>query len=480
MNEHIPPLPKTLDRTATWLQLVRLFLRSGLAIFLRGSYGFIGVSRHKVPHIPRSGQPNLFMVREPRLVREMLVERATDFPKSQLMRSMLLLLTGDSIFVSNGKIWQRQRRIIDQAFENARVRDVFELMNSACADVLVRFSNKIGGQTNGIVVLDMDIEMTHFAGDIIFRTIFSEPMTALDAQQIFSAFDIFQRISFAHGYLALIGLPTRMFPSYWRAKRAAKAIRAVLRSLLDRRLSALSRGQETSQSDILATLIKASDPVTQTRFDEDELLDQIAMLFLAGHETSAASLGWALYLIANRPDVQERMRSEASAAFGDRIPQFSDLRKMPFIRDVFRETLRLYPPVAFFARDAAKAENFGGQTIASGEPMIVPTWLMHRHSAYWEDPNQFNPDRFSNDATREAQRNAYLPFSMGPRVCVGAAFALQEAVLILSQLIRRFEFMPVDGHTPDPVSRLTVRSDNGIPMKVKLRTPDHADVTDGL
>lgn len=467
MSEFTPPLPKTLDRVASLPQLVRLFLHSGLAIFLRGSYDFIGVSRHKVPHIPRRGQPFVFMVREPRLTREVLVERAADFPKSTLMSSMLLELTGDSIFVSNGEVWARQRRIIDQAFENARVRDVFELMRSACDDVVARFDDKIKAGPAGVEVFDMDIEMTHFAGDIIFRTIFSQPMSAPSAKRIFSAFDIFQAISFAHGYLALVGLPTRIFPSFWKARRAAKVIRAELKTLLDARLQAIAQGLPIPQSDILATLISAPDPVTETRFDAGELLDQVAMLFLAGHETSAAALGWTLYLIANRPDVQTRMREEAKAAIGDRAPQFADLRKMPFIRDVFRETLRLYPPVAFFARDTAKAEILGDQAICPHAPTIVPTWLIHRHTQFWEDANQFNPDRFADDATRDAQRNAYLPFSMGPRVCVGAAFALQEAVMVLSLLVRRFEFLPMEDHRPDPISRLTVRSSNGISLKVR-------------
>jgi cytochrome P450 len=125
--------------------------------------------------------------------------------------------------------------------------------------------------------------------------------------------------------------------------------------------------------------------------------------------------------------------------------------------------------VAFLSRDAAKAEILGGERICPGAPTIVPTWLMHRHTPYWENPHQFDPDRFADEATKEAQRCAYLPFSMGPRVCVGAAFALQEAVLALSALVRRFRFHPVPGHVPEPVSRLTVRSDNGIPLLVERR-----------
>ena len=193
------------------------------------------------------------------------------------------------------------------------------------------------------------------------------------------------------------------------------------------------------------------------------------MLFLAGHETSAAALGWALYLIANRPDVQARMRAEADAALGDRAPEFADMRRLPFIRDVFHETLRLYPPVAFLARDATESGRLYEQAIQAHSPIIVPTWLMHRHSVYWKDPDQFDPDRFADPATKSARACAFLPFSMGPRVCSGAAFALQEATLALAELVRQFEFAPTPGHIPRPVSRLTVRSANGIPLRVRRR-----------
>ena len=322
----------------------------------------------------------------------------------------------------------------------------------------------------GAASVDVDAETMHFAGDVIFRTIYSEPMSEADARAIFTAFERFQRIAYAHGFLALVNLPTLLLPSNWRGRRDAAAIRRALDRPIARRLGQIARGESTPDNDILATLISGVDPVTGTRFDKGELLDQVAMLFLAGHETSAAALGWSLYLIANRPDVQARMRAEADAALADRAPEFSDMRRLPFIRDVFQETLRLYPPVAFLAREAADPTQLCGQPIEAHAQAIVPTWLMHRHGVYWKDANQFDPDRFADPATKSARACAFLPFSMGPRVCSGAAFALQEATLALAELVRRFEFSPTPGHTPEPVSRLTVRSANGLPLQVKRRS----------
>jgi cytochrome P450 len=467
MNAFVPPRPLATEHRASPLARARQFLNSGLSLFLRGSYDFIGVSRHPLPRIPFRPRRVVYLARDPEAIRQVLTSDAGRYPKAHLMDSMLRALTGYSIFVSNGEAWRRQRAIIDQAFENARVREVFGLMRDACDAMGERLAQRMSG--DGAAVIDVDVETMHFAGDVIFRTLYSEPMSEREAREIFTSFERFQRIAYAHGFLALISLPTYLLPSHWRGRRDAAIIRRALNRPIAGRLRRIARGAPTPDNDILATLISAPDPVTGTRFDERELLDQVAMLFLAGHETSAAALGWALYLIANRPDVQARMRAEADAALADRKPEFSDMRRMPFIRDVFQETLRLYPPVAFLARDAAEPTQLCAQAIEAHAQTIVPTWLMHRHSVYWSDADQFDPDRFSDPATKSARGCAFLPFSMGPRVCSGTAFAMQEATLALSELVRRFEFSPVPDHRPQPVSRLTLRSANGLPLRVEQR-----------
>jgi cytochrome P450 len=466
MSLFVPPRPTALDRKAPWRARISRFLDSGLSLFLRGSYDFIGVSRHPLPRLPLKPQRFAYMVREPQAIRQVLVGDAARYPKAELMDSMLRALTGYSIFVSNGEAWRRQRAIIDLAFENARVRDVFGLMRDASDAFVERLTARVA---KGPASVDVDAAAMHFAGDVIFRTLYSEPMGERDARVIFASFERFQRVAYAHGFLSVVGVPTRLMPSNWRGRLDAAIIRAALKRPIKRRLGKIARGEATPDNDILSVLIRGVDPVTNTRFDARELLDQVAMLFLAGHETSAAALGWALYMIANRPDVQERMRAEADAALGDRAPEFADMRRLPFIRDVFQETLRLYPPVAFLARDAAEPSELCGQAIERHAQTIVPTWLMHRHGVYWRDADQFNPDRFADPETKTARACAYMPFSMGPRVCSGTAFAMQEATLALAELVRRFTFAPTPGHTPEPVSRLTVRSANGLPLQICRR-----------
>ncbi len=170
-----------------------------------------------------------------------------------------------------------------------------------------------------------------------------------------------------------------------------------------------------------------------------------------------------------RPDIQERMHTEAVAVFGDRQPEYADLRNLRLARDVFRETLRLYPPVAVMSRQASETAAFRDKTVRAGELIFVSPWLIQRHTRLWDRPDVFDPDRFSDPASKESQRNAYLPFSAGPRICPGVSFGMQEGILILAMLARHFRFEPAEGHTPKPIARLTLRSENGVRLRVYRR-----------
>jgi cytochrome P450 len=468
MTDFVPPRPPVLPKRASLLQHLQYGLRSGIGMFLSGSYETVAVGRHPIPTMPKGEKRWLFTVRTPELIREVLVRRAADFPKSTLMDDMLRALTGYSIFISNGEAWRRHRRLMDPAFEGARIKAVFPMMLDAVDACVERIGAHADGPQGG-APMAIDVEMTHYAADVIFRTIFSEPMDAESARRFFKAFAVFQEIAYAHGMLKLARIPTRLLPGHWRAKAAAKVIRRILEAPISRRLAAVRRGDRTPKDDIMATLITTVDPETGTGFDDGELLDQIAMLFLAGHETSATAMAWSLYLLANCPHVQERAHAEAAAVFGEKRPGFEHMKRLGLTRDVFREAMRLYPPVAFLARDTVQAEQLANKVAEPGSVVFVSPWLMHRHAQHWDQPDSFVPDRFETPAGEEGLRCAYLPFSMGPRVCAGAAFALQEATLLLAELVRRFKFTPVPGHTPVPVARLTLRSENGVPLIVERR-----------
>jgi cytochrome P450 len=191
---------------------------------------------------------------------------------------------------------------------------------------------------------------------------------------------------------------------------------------------------------------------------------------LAGHETSSSTLAWALYLISNAPDIQDRARAEVRAVLGERPPEFQDMKRLGLVRNIIRETLRLYPPVPFMTRDLACPHTIRGRELKPGTMLYLSPWILHRSEKNWKHPNDFDPDRFDREETAEAQRSAYLPFSMGPRVCLGAAFAMQESTLILAELIRRFRFSPVEGCDPIPRMRLSLRADREIRLRLEERS----------
>jgi cytochrome P450 len=193
------------------------------------------------------------------------------------------------------------------------------------------------------------------------------------------------------------------------------------------------------------------------------------MLFLAGHETTASALSWALYLLAHDRDVQERLYAEATDVLGERQPEFSDMKKLGLAWNVLREALRLYPPIPFLPRQATERSCMRDKVVEPGSIVSVSPWLMHHHRRHWKNPDVFDPDRFDRPETKESERCAYLPFGLGPRVCLGAAFAMQEGVLILASLARRYRFTPDPSHEPQPIGRITVRSANGIRLRVERR-----------
>ena len=411
---------------------------------------------------------DLYMVNEPALVKQVLVEQATDFPKSELLGDALRPLLGDSIFTTNGTQWSRQRAMMEPAFTQARIAVAFPVMRSSVQAMLERL-DKLPDASE----YDVEIEMTHVTADIIFRTIFSVPLEGAAAQQIFSAFATFQKLAPRLLLPSLFGLRWLVFPwDAWRSKQAAALIRSQLETLVKPRFDAHRAGAASQQPDILEAFLEARDPTNNAPFTFDELVDQVAMLFLAGHETSASALTWALYLIAQSPDVQQRMHAEVAALDADKSPSASNMKGLELTWNVFRETLRLFPPVGFIARQSTQACLMRDKTVRKGASVMISPWLIHRHKGLWQQPDAFNPDRYVDDQSRESLRNAYLPFGMGPRVCIGAAFALQEAVLILSSIIRHYRLQPAPGHVPQPVGRLTIRSANGVRLTLHRRNTE--------
>jgi cytochrome P450 len=423
---------------------------------------------------------DLYMVNEPAWVRHVLVEAAEQFPKNDMLGDALRPLLGDSIFTTHGAVWQRQRALMNPSFDAARVHHVLGRMRDAADAMLARLAQVEDGAEH-----DLEVEMTHVAADIILRTILSHPLDGPAARQIFEAFERYQALAPRLMMPALFGL--RWLRPWWlerRSRQAASDIRGLLVDLIrprfDAARSATAQAGEsaTADDDILASLLRVRDPQTGEGFGFEELVDQVAMLFLAGHETSASALSWTLHLLAHAPDVQERLHREAAESLANGpLDAPGAIKGLVLARNVFRESLRLFPPVGFLARQSGQACSLRDKAVTQGAAVVVSPWLIQRHRGLWARPDEFDPDRYQNDPAaspdeppaKSSLRQAYLPFGMGPRVCIGTAFALQEASLVLAMLADRLRFEPVPDHIPQPVGRLTIRSANGIRLRVFQR-----------
>ncbi len=408
-----------------------------------------------------------YLVNDPALLKTVLNERPDDFPKSDRIGAGLRPLLGQSVFLTNGEIWKRQRRLIDPAFEGGRLRDTFPAMWAAGEAAVARLAPLADGWP-----CDIEPETSHAAADVIFRTLFSIPIEDRVAAEVFDQFRANQRIQPIVNLAAF--LPGRSWlPRLHRreTRRTAARIRGLIARLTAERAAAIAAGR--APDDLATKIMTATDPETGEHFATAEMVDQVAIFFLAGHETSASALAWTLYLLALYPDWQERAAEEARHV----APHFGTLSRLRVTRDIFREALRLYPPVPMMVRETTRAERFRDRDIRQGAQIVLSPWHLHRHELLWENPDGFDPGRWQTANGRDCAREAYIPFSAGPRVCTGAGFAMAEGVLLLALLLRRFRFAPVEGRAPVPVAHLTVRGRDGIWLRITPR--DGAERPDG-
>ncbi|KMK67195.1 cytochrome P450 [Puniceibacterium sp. IMCC21224] len=447
-----PPKPKTRpDRVSLWryMQLFRADILSAQPARLYRAW----MAEFRTPFF-RS-----YLLNQPDLVRLVLKERPQDFPKSDRISEGLRPLLGESVFLTNGAQWERQRRIIDPAFEGGRLRDTYPAMWAAAEAARTRLARQAGQ------VVEIEEITSHAAADVIFRTLFSLPIEDEVAQAVFQEFRAYQRTQPILNLAAFVPLP-RWMPRFFRrdTRAAAARIRGLITGLTTARQAEIAAG--TAPDDLATKIMTTRDPLTNETFSTQEMVDQVAIFFLAGHETSASALSWALYLLALFPDWQDKVADEAQAlGTGD----FAEAGRLKISRDVFRETLRLYPPVPMMVRENRCPEQFRDRNIAKGAQMVLSPWHLHRHERLWDRPDDFDPARWGTENGRTCARDAFIPFSAGARVCTGAGFAMVEGPLLLSLLLRDLRVDLVENRTPEPVAHLTVRSRNGIFLRVTRR-----------
>jgi cytochrome P450 len=352
--------------------------------------------------------------------------------------------------------------MIEPAFSHMRVHRAFGAMVAA----LDAFEPVLDEHAANGTPLALDTAMSQLTADIITRTIFTRGLESQAAREVFTNFAEWQgRVAQVDIRTLLLGKPFADVPQPAGVVEACRRIREHIGTLLDERLAPGAPVLD----DIAGAAIAARDPSTGEGFTRDELIDEISTFFLAGHETTASALTWTFFLLSQLPAVAARMRDELRPVVGDGPVEYEQLRRLPVARNVFRETLRLYPPLTFIPRVAADATRIGPRTVKRGTMIMLSPWTMHRHTKLWSAPDRFDPDRFASDREKSHVSGAYLPYGAGPRVCVGAAFAQTESALIMARLVRRYDFEVLAPETVEPSSRLTTRPLREIECRVRRR-----------
>jgi cytochrome P450 len=388
-------------------------------------------------------------------VRHVLLDNAENYVRSALSRRLLEPGLGQGLLTTHGATWRRQRRTMAPAFAAKRIADFAPAMVEAAGRLVEDWSR---GPASAPI--DIAEAMSGLTLAIISEAMFSvrvDPEIALIGQAV-SVYQATIRPSFAD----LLGLPEWLpRPAVRRAHKAfAESDRVIQRLIEERR-------RVGGPDDLLSMLLAAPDGEAPTSVKE--VRDHVATIFTAGHETTANALAWTFYLLSQHPADLARLEEELDRVLGDRPATAGDVPNLTFTRMVIEEAMRLYPPAHTLSRQALGPDRLGDIQLRKGSSVLIVPWLLHRHRKLWDRPDEFRPERFAADEVAARPRFAYIPFGAGPHICIGAAFAMTEAILCLATIAQRFRLTLVPGTKVEPVGLITLRPKGGLPMRIERR-----------
>jgi cytochrome P450 len=453
MTEFVPPFPKRHKKPLSPLKAMFRARHDLLSIWCENDF------RKEFQTMRIRNQP-VFLANCPELVRYVLVAKNSNYErKSPQMEKALEPLLGDGLFISHGETWRIHRDIEKNLFTHKRIEKYSRVMTAAAEELVERWAVIKPGSTINVLP-----EMAQLTAEIICRTLFASRLGQERSRQIVSSFTDYQRGIEQMDVGTLIGLPSWL-PKF-KSTRVTKATRTIHR-VVDEVIS--QRQSEKEDDSLLSHLLEANERCDGSVMSLEQIRNELLVLFMAGHETTANSLAWTWYLISQCPSVERRLHEEIECVIGNRRPTYDDVPKLTYTNAVFNESMRLYPPVPLLSRQASADDEIRNQRIPTGSIMMVVPWLLHRHEKYWEKPDHFIPERFLPDASNKPEKFAYIPFSAGPRVCLARVFGLVEAVLCIAIIARRFRLC-LPAHTRITHDcRLTLRPKNGLPMQLMQR-----------
>jgi cytochrome P450 len=454
----VPPHPTPRNRPPTRLELIRTSMRNPLEIWGEPSY--------TLPHISvKFLADHVLIANHPELIRHILVDNAKNYRMARVRQLILRPILRDGLLTAEGDVWKRSRKAMAPVFTPRHIRGFADMMKARTETFLARYR-----ETDG-AVHDISAEMTELTFEILSDTLFSNEIAtggddfAGDVDRLLSTMGQVDPLD-------LLKAP-EWLPRFqrMRGRNVLGKFRKIVRDTIDQRRIRMQSDPDSVPEDFVTLLLEAEGP---DGLSAAEIEDNLITFIGAGHETTARALGWTLYCLANAPQERALVEEEIANVLAEGPPPVEWLDRMPKTRAAFEEAMRLYPPAPSLNREPIESETFvmkdGTQIeIPKGATVLVMPWVLHRHRLHWDNPNAFVPSRFWPENRDTIDRFQYLPFGAGPRICIGATFALQEAVIALALLLNEFSFEPTPGLNPWPVQKLTVQPQNGLPMRVVRR-----------
>jgi enediyne biosynthesis protein E7 len=401
------------------------------------------------------GPKTLYFFNHPDTAKHVLADNASNYDKGIGYQEAKRAL-GDGLLTSAGDLWRKQRRTIQPVFQNKRITGLAGIVAEEAGRLVERLRAGAGGSPVPVLT-----ELTGFTLGVLGRTLLDADLGEFDS--IGHSFEAVQDQAMFE--METMGLVPRWLPL--RQQRVFRRARADLQRIVDKLVADRLAEPRADGDDVLTRLIHSTSLEQDPKVAATRMRDELTTLLLAGHETTASTIGWTLHLVDEHPEVAERLHAEAVEVLGDRLPTYADLARLRFHAMVLHEAMRLFPPVWILTRRAIEDDVVGGYRVPAGSDVLVCPYTLHRHPAYWERPDEFDPDRFDPDRPVSRPRYAYLPFGAGPRFCVGNHLGLMEATFVMALLSRdlRLAKLPDFEVVVEPMLSLRMRGE--LPMTIR-------------
>lgn len=407
-----------------------------------------------------SGGVGLYVLRHPDHLHDVLTANASKYGKGHSALQRVSAIIGDGMLTTDGETWRRQRKLSQPAFAKSRLADYTAIMAEEGVRAL---SGWHPGETRDIAPDMMELTLR-----VVSKALFGHDLSDADVGVVDRLMSVFQT-----GALSANVIPAWLpNPVMRRLTRASADLDKLVYGLIERsqraeQPSERAPGTKDNLLDLLVHAVDEEDP--KARMTPREVRDNLLTLLLAGHETTSNALTWTLYALSQNPEIEAALVAEVQTVLGDRAPTFEDLPKLALTERVLKESMRMYPPVPSMARLASEDTTIGGYDVPKGSEIILWVYMTHHDPRFYPEPDRFLPDRFLPENEAKLPKAAYIPFGAGPRACIGKAFAMVEAQLLLALLVQRFRFALVPGQKIKVQPRVTLRPKNGLKMKLHER-----------